>query len=473
MASGIVRWLGLLLLCGNAYAACPGGATSLDSATTTDAAIHTALSSGSVCITGSSTVTVDQTVTIPSTNVLYTESDATLSVTTGGQIAFSGSGTLDGFNVTTTNVANTLKVEGAGISPTIQNNDFTGAAGGFGLYPYVVQNSNPPSPTITNNTYNNAQIYCETCDNATWSGNTFTNTAGKRPIQCIYCKAVTIEDNTIDGCVVGILMLNYYSIGGTRKAVENNIIQDNTVSGCTEETISIESNAQDVDVSGIRDYDTVASTAGTNQVLLADADWTGTSTYNSGEFYLGFITGALKGNYYKISAHAADTFTLTGMTATPLATVQAGDAVWIGLPAINNIIRRNTLTVNQTGASGLVLYGLAFDNTVGGSPSDRNTVTTTLSNQQSMTCTSLDGLFTGFVTGNSTKAPCDGNNMTFNLLTGPGAKKLNKMINCAGGCAEDTTPDYAINGNDGTRSNEGSGLTPGTIRKPIKRLRMK
>lgn len=473
MASGIGKWAVLLLLCGNAYAACPGGATSLDSATTTDAAIHTALSSGSVCLTGSSTVTVDQTVTIPSTNVLYSDSGATLSVTTGGQVAFSGSGRLEGLTITTTNVANTLKVEGAGIAPTITGNTFTGAAGGFGLYPYVVQNSNPPSPTITNNTYNNAQIYCETCDNATWSGNTFTNTAGKRPIQCLYCDTVTVEDNTISGCIVGIIFINYHSISGTRKAIANNIIQDNTVSGCTEETISLESNGQELSVGGIRDYDTVGSTAGTNQVVLADADWTADTTYNTGNYYLGFATGTRRGEYYKISAQSGATFTLTGMTAGLLAGVTAGDEVWIGLPFLNNQILRNTVNVTEANAYGIVLYGIVYDTTVGGSPANRNTITTTLSNQTAMTCTSLDNLYTGAVAGNAVDGPCDNNDMSFNLITGPGSIKPNKFINCAGGCAEDTTPNYTIDGNDATRSNAGSGLTPGTIRKPIKRLRMK
>lgn len=442
----------LLLFCGNAYAACPGGATSVDSATTTDAAIHTALASGSVCVTGSSSVTVDQTVTIPSTNVLYTDSGVTLAVTTGGQITMTGSGTIDGFTISTSNVQFPLKVEGTGgITPTIQNITCIGATGtpGNGC-PYVVQTGTPAGPTITNNTYVNAGIYAEIMNGATISNNTFDNDTGVEPssIQCLSCKNVTVDGNTIVGGTTGILFLHSWACSGCRKATEGNTVSDNVVSGISEESISFETNSGSSATDAIREYDTVASTTGTNQVTLADAGWTGDSSYASGEFYLGFITGALAGEYYKISSKTNGTMTLTGMTADLIATINVGDAVWLGLPIINNTIVRNRVTISGASSYGIVLYGTAFDNTVGGSRANANIVIVEegATTKETITCTSLDDLHTGTVTGNALKGPCDGNTFSYNRMVG-GKHNVGKFIDCAGSCAEDTTPDYAIVGN--------------------------
>lgn len=446
------RLIAILLLCGNAYAACPEGATSLDSASTTDAAIDTALSSGSVCITGSSSITVDQTVTIPSTNVLYTGSGATLAVTTGGQITMTGSGTIDGFTISTSNVQFPLKVEGSGgITPTIQNIKCVGASGtpGNGC-PYVVQTATPAGPTIQNNTYTNAGIYAEIMNGAQILNNTFDNDTGVEPssFQCLSCKNTTVDGNTIVGGTTGILFLHSFSCSGCRKATEGNTVSDNVVSGVSEESISFETNSGSSTTDAIREYDTVGSTSGTNQVILADAGWTGDTSYASGEFYLGFITGTLIGQYFKISAKTNGTFTLTGMTAELLATVSAGDEVWVGLPIINNTIVRNRVTIAGASTYGIVLYGIAFDNTIGGSMANANTIVKTYGSttKESITCTSLDDLHTGTVTGNALKGPCDGNTISYNILIG-GTIKPGKFIDCAGSCAEDTTPDYSLSGN--------------------------
>lgn len=439
------------MFCTQAFGACPDGYT-VASTSTTDTELGTLLSSSNVCVSGSGTIDFNETITIPASTELYIDTNAILNALSGGQIVLGGNNaSLDGDGTVTNTggVSYPIECRGANITCAL------GPLRLYDMFVRVLQNNSPPSMNVTGTYFNNAQLYFETADNSTITGATWTNCATKRPFQCAYCQNVTVEDGFIDSGIAGVIFLANHSISAARKANTGNIVQDMTISGVSEEGINFDVNGDEETQNAVREYDTVSSTSGTNQIVLADAGWTGDTTYNSGNYYLGFISGALIGEYYKISSQSGATFTLTGMTAELIATIQAGDQVWIGLPAFNNTIKRNTIS-----DGGIVLWGLAFDNTVGGSTADKNTLI-----NAGISCYNLDGLASGTVTGNSGRAPCDNNVLTYNKI-------INGTL-CAN-CSTDyggIAGMYSTNGNSITGTYFSADVPDGYAIRPNKRMR--
>lgn len=401
------------------HAACPDGYTVLTTSTTA-AAINTAVAAGNTCIQGSGTVTLDADLDIPASRTLIADGSVTLNGASGFRVNQSGSNSvLDGFTLIGNDTTG-YPIRWHNANPNTGNTGMTvqNCTIRDGML-YVLQNNVGHAGSINDNTFNNARIYAEVIKDSIIEDNSFTSVASKRPIEIAYGSSNTIQRNNLKGGTAGIIFLVNHTINAARKATNGNIVQDNEIVGVTEESISFDLNGDEATASGIREYDTVSSTAGTDQVVLGDADWTGNTTYNTGNYYLGFVTGAQIGTRWRISAQSGATFTLVGMDAGTLATISAGDQIWIGLPAFNNTIRRNRITMANTASStGIMLWGLAFGNTIGGSAANANFIKNLgAGNLWAVECASLDGMASGTVTGNTShgRAPCDGNTISHNL----------------------------------------------------------
>lgn len=273
--------------------------------------------------------------------------------------------------------------------------------------------------TLEGNYLNGSEILVERMTHSLIRGNIARSTAGLRPIQLYGGQYITIDNNEIYAGTTGILCLYHTTIVGSL-GFQYIVIQDNHVEGVTEESISFDVRGSEAALMQVREYDTVSSTSGSNQVILADADWAAQTTYNGGGWYLGFITGALIGQYFLVSAHNGATFTLSGITSEQLSSVQAGDQIWVGAVTQYCEVKRNTIQMpNETTIAGIVLYGQCFNNTIGGASGDGNTITNLgAADEYGILLRSLDGLAAGGDTGNQRRSPVDRNTVSWNTVTG-------------------------------------------------------
>jgi len=154
------------------------------------------------------------------------------------------------------------------------------------------------------------------------------------------------------GSVVGILFLNDYE-GTIDSVVENNLVEGNTVSGVTEESISFDTRGNDAERMHGRAVDTVAGVSG-NTVTLSSPNWATAGSLFSGQ-YLMYRSGAEKGRVAKIASQTDASFTLAAGSDLP----QPGDQVVVGAPFLNNTVRDNTVDASN-GFSGIIGWGLNY-----------------------------------------------------------------------------------------------------------------
>jgi len=365
-----------------------------------------------VIIKGSGNITITADVTMAQGCRLYGEGGAGIVSDGEGRIRPDSNCHIEGLNFEGTGTYGIQLVTTPTVGVVVRNCTFNG----INLYVVQATGGQHKNVTIEGNYLNGSEILVERMTHSLIRGNIARNTAGLRPIQMYGGQYVNIEQNEVYAGKTGILCIYHTTIVGGI-GFQYITIQDNYIEGVTEESISFDTRGNDATNMSVREYDTVASTSGSNQVVLSDADWAAQTTYNSGDWYLGFISGTLLGQYYRITAHSGATFTLSGV---PLASVAAGNEVWVGAPAQFCEIKRNTIQMpNETTVSGILLWGLAFQNTIGGAPGDGNTVTNLSSaDKYGIRCAPLDGLAAGGDTGNARRAPVDRNTVSWNTVTG-------------------------------------------------------
>lgn len=192
-----------------------------------------------------------------------------------------------------------------------------------------------------------------------------------------------IQDNDIDGGVVGISFLSFRSIVSSLAIIEGNVITGNTIRGYSEEGISLDCHGNIGANVNVVEVDTVASVTsaagGTqNHVALGAAGWSAaTSPFLYYRHWVTFLDGALAGQSFRIQAQDTGTFifftdpTVDGhMTDAERASITVGDTVAIGSPSLRNVIAGNHVDAadsTSTGhgtKSGIILWGHAFLNTI-------------------------------------------------------------------------------------------------------------
>lgn len=231
--------------------------------------------------------------------------------------------------------------------------------------------------------------------------------AGSRPIQFYGGQRNRIIGNRVTAGITGIGFIFQRSTAGVAGTPIGNVIANNIVEGYTEEGITFDCRGNVAADISVVDWDEIASTSGTNQIVLDHANWADAGSPFAG-YAAVFISGALQGTVCTISAQSGATLT-TDLSTTELGKIVAGDEVVIGLPAYGNLISGNHVD-GRNGTSGIVLWGNALGNSITG-----NTV---LGSNAGISLSSLSSLIraSNNVTGNTGRAPVAFNTVVGNTL---------------------------------------------------------
>jgi len=176
------------------------------------------------------------------------------------------------------------------------------------------------------------------------------------------------------------------------------VVSGNNCSGFSEEGITFDilgSTAVDVPC---LDYDTIASVSGST-VTLSNRTWPNYVGYD-----VVFLSGALAGRTRSIVGQSGNGFVVDSAPtgAAP------GDQVVIGATFKRNLVTGNTVTANNY--SGVLLYGMAFDNRI-----ENNTVL-----GGGIKVESVDNLIPANISATKTygRAPCGYNTIKNNVVSG-------------------------------------------------------
>lgn len=267
---------------------------------------------------------------------------------------------------------------------------------------------------------NSNGVFSETGERFTVRDNIFiTNSDAKYNVR-LWGAGHVVQGNYIDGGKTGVTFIANHSISGADDVVStDNLVVGNTILNIAEEAISTDVVGNNGDQCAIRDYDTVSSTSGTDQVILSNAAWTGESALTGSKYYMIFLSGTLIGNYYLIETHSNATFTLDGIDA-DIGDVSASDKVAVGLIFKDSTIANNYIKSDKgltTKGSGIILHGLGHNLTVVNNIVDcqGTEATTDLAETWAIRETNLNSVTsTDTVTGNARRCPTSGNTIRNN-----------------------------------------------------------
>lgn len=360
------------------------------------------------------THTINTTTVLPAGVNLTANPGATLVINNNAKLKLHSNTTLDGLAVTFSGgsfiVPQTTTTPGDTYQQniTIKNCAFSG---GSGLAIDIGQgyNNYHRNIMIQNNTFDGEAIFMEVASMITITGNTFTNTAGMRPIEAAGGN-ITITNNTISGGITGIVFLFRHDLSAWMVPPQNNVIENNVISNITEEGISFDLYGDDAPSCSVREYDTVASAPGSSRVILSSVNWTNQTTYTGSYYEMSFITGALAGKHYLITTESGPTFTLS-IPGSNYAQLRPGDGAVISTMASNNIIAHNVV---WNAKDGIPLYGWGYDTQI-----YNNIVTAASPTGYAIEFEPLNGItgtnfFADSVTDLPRRAPSDGNTASYN-----------------------------------------------------------
>lgn len=316
---------------------------------------------------------------------------------------------VEGINFTGTNADNCIEFDTAGPHEKmkVKNCSFNG----YSIAVYInraVSGNTHKEITIEDNefTNNTNSILVLRCTDSLFAKNTFK--ANTYNIMFFGGRDNRIENNRINGGITGVAFVFHYTTAGAKGVVKGNTVMGNTIEGVTEESISFDVRGANANNMGVREVDTVASksTDGSSHYLyLTNPNWT-TAGIKFNECYAVFITGALKGSFFKITAHLNDRLTIADITTKEYDSISTGDLIAIGLPMLDNTVIGNTVDASS-GLTSIMIHGFGLSNTITG-----NTVY-----GKDITIRSLAGLNPkDSITGNFRKAPSMNNVVAGNIV---------------------------------------------------------
>lgn len=184
---------------------------------------------------------------------------------------------------------------------------------------------------------------------------------------CIYGSEIIA--NNINGGKTGVSIL-YQRTNASRSVSDvyavsaHNLIANNYITNVSEESISIDCNGNDPTNCAAREVDTVASVSSLT-VTLSAGGWAGITANAHFNDYAGFVTGALAGRIFRITASSGATITLD-CTGAEASAITAGDLVVIGAWAFNTVISGNRIQCRSgANATGIMLWGMCQGITIG------------------------------------------------------------------------------------------------------------
>jgi hypothetical protein len=259
---------------------------------------------------------------------------------------------------------------------------------------------------FTNCTYGIYQTYGQY---NVYSRNVFEMSAAQRAVLFNGGSYNQITNNSITGGTTGIIFLYARNVAGTN-VLFHNVIAQNTITGVTEESISLDLTGNTAAAVGCFDRDTVGAKAinGSNvDVTCAAAAFSTSGNVFTG-YYILMRTGLLAGQAFRVATHLNGNLNVEMNTteAYPLLTV--ADEFILCAPFVGNVITGNTIL--SAGTFAILLYGVCAGNVVA-----NNSVA-----GASIAIWSLSSVIASTinVTGRTGRAPSENNVVSFNAVRG-------------------------------------------------------
>ena len=258
----------------------------------------------------------------------------------------------DGGGVTST--AGPLQL---GSNCTITGVNFTG--GGSGIQ---IRGSHNVIRNCTFGTYSWAALLVLIGNDNVMAGNTFNGVTGfGGNIQILGGKRNHVTDNVVHGGITSIAFLYSRSCngGGRASLIEGNVVSGNRCSGASEEAITFDTMGNNAQDSAAFEFDRIRH-VGHSTVTLSSVAFR--------RRYVGydmvFLGGPLRGHTCRIVRQSGPKFVLDGRVPRSV----ANSGVVIGATFKHNQVTGNTVT---GGTVGILLYGMAFGNSIQGNIVDR------------------------------------------------------------------------------------------------------
>lgn len=259
---------------------------------------------------------------------------------------------------------------------------------------------------FTNCTYGIYQAYGQF---NVFSRNVFELSAGQRAVLLNGGSYNQICDNSISGGIAGILLLYQRNVSGTN-VLFHNVVAQNTITGVSEESITLDLTGNTAAAIGVFDRDTVSVKAingsFVNVTCAAAAFASSGSVFTN--YYVLMRTGTLAGQAFLIGTHLNGVLTLEMDTTNAYPLLTVGDEFMICAPFVGNVITGNTIV--SSGTFAILLYGVCAGNVV-----SSNTVCGAgicVKSLSSLVASSIN------VTGRLGRAPSENNAVSFNVARG-------------------------------------------------------
>ncbi len=206
-------------------------------------------------------------------------------------------------------------------------------------------------------------LYADKADHSVFSGNVVQ--VRNRGLLLYGGSANRIVDNQVDGGITGISFVYQFTIAGENGLVLNNIIQRNHIKNVREESISFDVRGNEPDHMAVREVDKIASKTASS-VTLSSSGWESVGAAMH-KLYLCWMSGTLEGICLRSAGGTGGTFQL-GANAQQMQQMTPGDLVVVGAPFLSNAVYQNTIQIDPSNqhASGIMLWGLSYDNVVCG-----------------------------------------------------------------------------------------------------------
>jgi len=243
------------------------------------------------------------------------------------------------------------------------------------------------------------------------SGNTFSNKKRGGNIIILGGKRNIIRHNSVSGGRTAILFLYSRTSngGGYESLIEDNIVEFNTVHDVPrhqyEEGISFDTCGDGPTATAALEYDKVSSANG-KQVVLSHANWAPTGNPSYVGYDMVFLSGDLAGRTRRITAQSSATFTLDKSVSG----AAKGDEIVIGATFKRNIVRNNIVSSPDLDDA-ILLYGMAFQNTIESNTVAKGACITVLSYDNAVRAKDS-------VTGTWGRVPCGHNVVRGNTVGG-------------------------------------------------------
>jgi hypothetical protein len=290
-----------------------------------------------------------------------------------------------------TSTADTLTL---GSNCTITGVNFTG--GGSGIQ---IKGSGNVVRNCTFDAYSWAALLLWVGNNNVIDGNTFNGVTGSGAnIVVLGGKRNRVTNNVIHGGITSIAFLYSRSCngGGRASLIENNVVSGNRCNGASEEGITFDTMGNHAGDSAALEYDRVRRVSRSTITLssVAFGRYVG--------YDMVFLNGALRGHTRRIVRQSGSKFVLDSRVPH----MAANNGVVIGATFKHNQVTGNTVSA---GTVGILLYGMAFGNSIRSNVVDRSGIKVE----------SIDNLIVadGSATGTYGRAPCGYNMVKDNIVT--------------------------------------------------------